>query len=88
MSKFTDIRDKLEHMLLNLFHVVEPIGKQVVETTGEAIATAALAGTIHGSDDMIAVAKQSLQAQLPELKNEAVTAAAALMTHHAANGAS
>lgn len=84
MSKFTDLRDKLEAMFMNVFNAVLPIGEHVVQKTVEDIGVAALAGTVHGSDDMINVAKASLKAQLPDLKNEAATAAAALMTHHEA----
>ena len=87
MSTFTTLRDKLEHMLSAIFGAFEPIGEEVVTTTGEAIATAAIAGTVHGSDDMIAVAKASLNSQLPTLKNEALTAAASLITHDAATKA-
>lgn len=83
MSKFTTLRDKVEHMLSVLFGVIEPIGEHVITTTGEAIAKAALTGTIHGSDDMIDVAKESLNAQLPALRNEALTAVASLVTDHA-----
>lgn len=84
MSTFTTLRDKVEHMFAVLFGVVEPIGEHVVTKTSEDIAVAALTGTIHGSDDMINVAKASLQAQLPALKNEALTAAAALVAHDVA----
>lgn len=84
MSTFTTLRDKVAHMLSLLFNIVEPIGEHVLKKTGEDIAAAALAGTVHGTDDMIAVAKASLTAQLPELKTEALHAAAALVTHHEA----
>lgn len=84
MSFLTTLRDKVETMLKHAFDVILPIGEHVVTKTGQDIAQAALNGTIHGSDDMIAVAKQSLNAQFPELKNEALTAAASLLTHDAA----
>ena len=87
MSKFTDLRDRLEHLLGVIFAHAEPIAQHVVVTTGEAVIAAALSGTAHGSDAMIAVAKASLNAQLPALKNEALTAAAAVVADFHATAA-
>lgn len=87
MSTFTTLRDKVEHMFSVFFGVVEPIGEHVLTKTSQDVAAAALTGTIHGTDDMIAVARASLTAQLPSLKTEALAAAAALVTHHEATTA-
>jgi len=84
MSRFTTLRDKIEAMFALVFGLATPIAEHVVTTTGEAIASAALAGTVHGTDDMMNVATASIKSQLPELKIELATAAAAVMTHQAA----
>lgn len=88
MSTFTTLRDKAIHMLEVLFGHVQPIAEHVLTKTVQDVAVAAMAGTVHGSNDMIAVAKASLNAQLPAIKNEALTAVAALVTHHEAEVAS
>lgn len=87
MSTFTTLRDKLVHLLSTLFGAVEPIAEHVVVKTSQDVAAAALAGTVHGSDDMIAAATASLKAQLPAMRNEALAAAAAVVTAHHADEA-
>jgi hypothetical protein len=87
MSRFTTIRDRIEAMFSQAFGLATPIAEHVVTQTGEAIAAAAIAGTVHGTDDMVKVATDSLKAQMPELKLELATAAGALMTHDAATQA-
>ncbi len=83
MSTFSKLRDKIEDAVAALFHFMLPIGQHVVEKTASDIAVAAMNGTVHGSDDMIAVAKQSLKGQLPELKTTITTAVAAAIVDHA-----
>lgn len=81
MSTFTTIRDKIENLLSLIFGLATPIAEHVITTTGEAVATAALSGTLHGTDDMVKVATDSVKAQLPELKTEVATALGAVIAH-------
>lgn len=87
MSTWTTLRDKIEHLFSSLFSSEAPIAEQVLVTTGEAVAAAALSGTVHGSEDMLNVAKASLVAQLPTVKPMAIAAAAAVITDHEAQAA-
>ncbi len=88
MSKYSALRDRIEDSIASLFKFFLPIGRHVVEKTAGDVAEAALAGTIHGSDDMVAVAKKSLQDQLPEIKTTVAHAvAAAIVDHEAENAA-
>jgi hypothetical protein len=91
MSKWTNFRDDLETKLKAFFgnaaEVAEPIAEHALETTGAAIAQAALSGTLHNSHDMIAVATASLKQQAPMLTASVTTAAASLLVHQAAQAA-
>lgn len=87
MFSIHTLYDKVAHLFTAFFKAEAPVAKDILEKTGTDIAAAALSGKIHGSDDMIDVARKSLQDQLPTAKAAALAAAAAVIADHHADAA-
>lgn len=100
MSKWTDFRDHLEGFVSSAFHkgidALEPLAQKVGESVtpaveaallnaGKAVAAAAIAGTAHNSDEMVAVALKSLRTDVPTLEVAVSTGLAAATVQQAAN---
>ncbi len=82
-SKWVQFRDYMENLFSQAVDVAAPIAQDVLVTTGQAVAAAALNGTAHNSHDMIDVAVKSLKEQAPHLSATVTTALAASIVHDA-----
>ena len=98
MSRFTDLRDSVEHFFLSAFHkgmvilepIVESVGHAVtplveaaIVSAGQAVMEAHSNGTAHNSDEMVDVAVKSLRNSVPQRTVSVSTALAAAVVHNA-----
>jgi len=68
-------------------HQIAPAVEQALLNAGKAVALAAQNGAIHGSEDLIEVAKASLKSEAPHLQATVTTALAANIVEAAAQAA-